>query len=145
MQQIHLVLMVYKKLLKMRSKSKAEKIAGIVLGGGFLLVVIYGTINSFITRNKFDSDSIEKKITNGSIIEYNSGAKSPPDFEYEFYVNGQQFIGRYLIVTKLRQKSSIELKKYIGRKYKVLYVVDDPNYSKLLFEQPVHDSVPLTK
>jgi len=81
---------------------------------------------------------VEKAIITGVITESNTGARTPPSFKFVFIVEGKKYEGRHSIVTKLGQKSSKELLQYVGRKYKVCYVVEDPGkFNKLLIDRSV--------
>ena len=102
-----------------------------------ILGLLFMIISHFYTKHKFESDDIKKSITVGEIVKFRAGAKTTPSFNYEFSVDEKIYSGSYMIVTDLRQKSGKELRKYVGKKYKVWYVVEDPTYSKLLFDRPV--------
>ncbi len=102
-----------------------------------VLVLSFMIYDHFNVKHKFESNKVEKSIATGIIIEFNGGSKNAPDFEYKFKVEGEKYKGRYLIVSKLGQKSGNELRKYIGKKYKVWYVKDDPSYNKLLLDKPI--------
>lgn len=108
-----------------------------IFGGGFIVFLIYAIISHFVIQEKFDNPEIIKQETIGIIVGFRGGAKTAPSFNYEFSVNDKVYDGSYLIVTKLRQKSNKELETYVGKKYKVLYVQEDPTYSKLLMHKPI--------
>ncbi len=121
----------------MEESPKTRKIIGIVALTIIILFMTYALINHYTIKEKFENSNILKKETTGVIVRFRAGAKSAPSFNYEFTVDGEVYDGSYMIVTELRQKSGKELKEYVGKKYKILYVVDDPTYSKLLFNKPV--------
>ena len=52
-------------------------------------------------------------------------------------VNGIQDV--ILSLPNCAKKSGDELRKYIGRKFKVWYVVEDPSFNQLLLDQPISD------
>lgn len=121
----------------MRRLLTKDNITFAIFGGGFIVFLIYATISHFVIKEKFENPNIKKEETVGVIVQFRAGAKTAPSFNYEFSVNDKIYDGSYLIVTKLGQKSGDELREYIGKKYKVLYIVDDPTYSKLLMNKPV--------
>lgn len=88
-------------------------------------------------KEKFENPNILKKETVGVIVEFKPGARTASSFNYDFSVENKSYDGTYSIVNKLRQKPVSELKKYVGKKYMVWYVVDDPTYNKLLLNKPV--------
>ena len=108
----------------------------IVIMLGFLA---WGIINHFNRKEKFENPAIEKRKTRAEIIDYSNGSKACPYFIYQFFVDEKEYEARHSICDELRAKSGDELRKYIGKKYKVLYVVDDPDYSKLLLNEPVKE------
>jgi len=118
---------------------------GRAIVGVLFLLLLYFIYRHYDIQHQFQSDDVEKSIITGVIIDFNPGAKNAPNFEYEFIVDGEKYEGRHLIVTILGQKSTKELRKYIGKKYKVWYVVEDPTYNKLLLDKPVNDSLPFKK
>lgn len=124
----------------MEESPKTKRIFGIIIFGIIISFLVYATISHFVIKEKFENADIKKDETIGVITEFQAGAKTAPSFNYEFTVNGEVFDGSYLIVTKLRQKTGDELRQYIGKKYMVLYVVDDPYYSRLLIDKPVKEN-----
>tara|TARA_B100000809_G_C14753978_1_gene393226 strand:+ start:207 stop:566 length:360 start_codon:yes stop_codon:yes gene_type:complete len=117
-------------------KTKVDSVTKLLIALA-VLTLSYMTYDHFNVKHKFESDQVEKSKTTGLIIEFNGGSKNAPDFEFEFEVEGEKYEGRHLIVTKLGTKTGSELREYIGRKYQVWYVVDDPTYNKLLLDKPV--------
>jgi len=109
------------------------KVIGVILVLGFGFMVF----SHFNKKHKFQDDNIEKAIITGVITDFNAGARNAPDFDFEFEVDGKRYEGSYTIVTALRQKSTKELRQYIGKKYRVWYVVEDPTDNKLLLDRPV--------
>jgi len=121
-------------------KDDLPPIVGKVVGVILILGLLFMIYDHFNVKHKFENDSVKKAIAVGVIMDLNPGASNAPNFEYEFEVNGKKYEGRYLIVTKLGQKSSKELRQYIGKKYKVCYVVEDTTYNKLLLDKPVEEN-----
>lgn len=87
----------------------------------------------------FGSSEVSKSFGVAVITDFNGGARNAPSFRYSFQAEGEWYTGRHSIVTELRQKSGDELRKYIGRKFKVWYVVEDPSFNQLLLDQPISD------
>ncbi len=110
-----------------------------ILFAFLLLMLGYMIYDHFNVKHKFESDQVEKSIAIGVIVEFSFGARTAPYFEFEFKVGDKNYESRYSIVTKLRQKSGDELRKYIGKEYQVWYVVDDPTYNRLLLNKPIVD------
>jgi len=123
----------------MQKESDIPPVFGKVLGILLLLILSYFIYRHYDIKNHFQSNDVEKAIITGVITDFNAGARNAPDFRYEFEVDGKKYDGMYMIVSKLGQKSSKELRKYIGKKYKVWYVVEDPTYNKLLLDKPVEE------
>ncbi len=113
------------------------KLIAIVTSGIIISFLIFATISHFIRKEKFENPDILKKETIGVITEFQAGASTAPSFNYEFTVDGEVYDGSYLIVTILGQKTGDELREYVGKKYKILYVVDDPKYSNLLMDKSI--------
>ncbi len=111
-----------------------------ILLGVFALAIAYVVFTHFNIKHKFESDEVKKAITTGVIVEFNRGGKNAPDFQYKFKVDGIVYESRHDIVTKLSHKSGNELRKYIGKKYQVWYVVEDPSYNRLLLDKPIKDN-----
>lgn len=121
----------------MDKKQDIPPIFGKIVLAILVLGLLFMVISHFNIKHKFESDDIKKSITVGEIVKFRAGAKTAPSFNYEFSVGEKVYSGSYIIVTELGQKSGKELREYVGKKYKVWYVVDDPTYSKLLFDRAV--------
>ena len=117
----------------MSLKFTNDKIFGCVLA--VILVIGFGFM---ITKNQirkeyFNREEFDKRFTIAKITDVVPGAKSPPYFEYEFTFNDNTYSGAYIIESDLRNTSLENLKKYRGDLFFVEFIVDDPDYSRLIF------------
>jgi|SRR5699024_10313940 len=107
-----------------------------------LIVIIYGIFKVVSRNKKWDDNNLEKRYSTANIVDYkNHGKTGPPTFEYKFQFNNENYNSVYLIVSKERSMPSKELKKYIGKRFYVKFIVDYPQYSELLLDKPVPDSI----
>ncbi|WP_101023068.1 hypothetical protein [Salegentibacter salinarum] len=104
-------------------------------------IIFYGILKERNYSNYIGDDRTEKRYTVGEIDHFQGGAKTSPFFEYSYNVGSKSYSDKFYINGELRKKKSSELKKYLNKRFYVLYVLEDPSYSKLLIEKPVIDSL----
>ena len=85
---------------------------------------------------------IERRYTIATVTEYLPDFKTPPRFRYEFTVNHKKYATTHSIISKIRLRLPKDMGKYMGKKFYLLFVVDDDiKYGDLLLYKPVKDSV----
>lgn len=105
----------------------------------FFSILFYGLYKEYKYSLYYNDPEVEIRYTIATITGFEPGAKSPPYFEYIFFVNGKKYKDSYSLTGTLRKKSSLELKSYLLRKFFVKYPVKDPQYSRLIINKPVHE------
>lgn len=108
----------------------------------FIGLIAYMFITDKNRKNKWADPTLDKRYTQGVIIEYkHRGRGGPSSFVYNFKLGNRNYTNEYLILSKMQQLPKEELKTYIGARYCVKFIVDCPKYSELLLDKPVSDSI----
>jgi len=105
------------------------------------LILIFITYDWTTRKYLFSNNDIKKNIAIAEIIKVEPGARTAPTFEYFLIVNQKRYNGSNWVTDKIRELGISRIKKrYIGKKFLVRFVVENPNYSELLINKPVNDS-----
>ena len=94
---------------------------------------------SYYNQYRIENEPLKYAI--GEIKDYKVVGSVSPSFKYDFFLNGKKFEGDFWIVDKLGRESHDSLRKYIGKKYFVKYIIDDPQINKLMLDHPIWDGL----
>lgn len=106
----------------------------------FLSIVFIGYIVYILSVALFSDHKVrvkETKFTIGTISDVNYGSRVSPWFDFSYQVEGVEYSGIWRMNTKFVQMSHDQHKDYIGLKYKVKYVVEEPNIGRLQIKDPI--------
>lgn len=112
--------------------SKRERNISII---GFVVLMLYFLF--LFVKADSNASMLEGQgsyaITDGMITEVFYGYRIPPQFYYNFEVDGITHKGHISVPIHLRSVNKKELTKFIGNTYQVRYVISDPDVNKMMF------------
>lgn len=137
-------------------KNKNIQVAIIIIP--VLLIVIYMIINVELSKSKWNNENLKKKYTIATICEFKAPVKSTSFFKFRFIYNEKSYINRFglayrinfknekhtnhnKIIPEIIKLSIPELEDYVGKRFYVKFIVNYPQYSELLLDKPVPDSI----
>ena len=114
----------------------------LILSWSFLFAfAVYIAVNLYNTDKKWSNPQFKKKYSIAIVTDYINRVRTAPWYVYEFKVNGEVYESRHLTGSEINKLSYEKRKKFIGHKWIVKYIEDDPSYSELLMKYYVADSI----
>jgi hypothetical protein len=113
--------------------SKKEKNISITI---FILIILYFIFlfNKAVQNESKLSTPNLYNSTEGIITEVFYGYRIAPKFYYTFNIDEGVYSGNISVPKKLRNSSKSDLLEYVGKKYQVNYLKDNPRINEMIFE-----------
>ncbi|MBJ98883.1 MAG: hypothetical protein CMC87_13125 [Flavobacteriaceae bacterium] len=115
---------------------------GLIIPISILLsIIIYAFISNYSTSKAWSNPKNHIKYSVATILDYEYIGKSPDNFIYRFQFKGNSYESSHMIISNIGKLSVDERRDYIGKRFYVKFIEQDPDHSKLLINYEVADSI----